>query len=65
VIGRRLGLPVTSIAPADAHKHFGWFAHFATMSNRVSSAWTRDTLGWRPAQPGLIADIDRDDYFRR
>jgi hypothetical protein len=24
---------------------------------------TRQTLGWEPAHPGLIADFDNADYF--
>ena len=63
VIGQRLQLPVVSKSPEEADAHFGWFAHFASLNNPVSSAHTREALGWQPAQPGLIADIDRDSYF--
>jgi len=59
VIGRRLGLPV---APAAAD-HFGWFAHFAGMDNPSSSAATRQALGWRAVQAGLLADLDDPRYF--
>jgi nucleoside-diphosphate-sugar epimerase len=57
-IGRGLDVPVVSKTPEKAAEHFGWFAHFAGIDNRVSSARTRDVLGWQPQQPGLIADLD-------
>jgi nucleoside-diphosphate-sugar epimerase len=63
VIGRRLGVPVVSKSPEEAAAHFGWFANFAAIDCPASSAWTREKLGWRPAQPGLIADLDRPGYF--
>jgi nucleoside-diphosphate-sugar epimerase len=63
VIGRRLNLPVVSKTPEEAADHFGWFARFAAIDNRASSQWTRETLGWQPKQPGLIADLDRPRYF--
>jgi nucleoside-diphosphate-sugar epimerase len=63
VIGHRLNIPVVAKSPAEAADHFGWFAHFAAVDNPTSSEWTRQTLGWQPTQPGLIADIDRPAYF--
>jgi nucleoside-diphosphate-sugar epimerase len=63
VIGRRLDVPVVAKSQKDAAEHFGWFAHFAAIDNPTSSEWTRHNLGWQPAQPGLIADIDRPAYF--
>jgi hypothetical protein len=59
VLGRKLGLPVVSVDPADAEAHFGWFAHFATVDVPTSSAQTRRKLGWQPTGPGLIADLER------
>ena len=63
IIGKRLGLPVASVSAQEAAAHFGWFAHFAALDCPASSAWTRETLGWAPTQPGLLADLDRDAYF--
>ena len=63
VIGRRLGVPVVSLPADEAGKHFGWFARFAAMDAPASNAQTKAALGWRPEQPGLIADIDRPAYF--
>jgi hypothetical protein len=47
----------------EAANHFGWFAHFAAIDCPASSRRTQELLGWRPQQPGLIADIDRPRYF--
>jgi len=63
VIGRRLNVPVVSKTPEEAAEHFGWFAHFAAIDNLASSQRTQEVLGWRPTQPGLIADLDRPRYF--
>jgi len=63
VIGRRLGLPVAGLRPEEAAAHFGWFAHFAAMDNPSASRCTQELLGWRPAQPGLLADLDHPRYF--
>ena len=63
VIGRRLGVPVVSKTPEEAAEHFGWFARFAGMDIPSSSARTRSALGWKPEQPGLIADLDQPHYF--
>jgi nucleoside-diphosphate-sugar epimerase len=65
VIGKRLGVPVVSKSPEEAAAHFTWFAHFAAMDARASSAKTRAATGWQPTGPGLIADIDRDVYFKQ
>jgi nucleoside-diphosphate-sugar epimerase len=63
VIGRRLNLPVVGLTPEKAEEHFGWFAHFAALDNPASSARTSEVLGWKPKQPGLIADLDHPRYF--
>jgi nucleoside-diphosphate-sugar epimerase len=64
VIGRRLNVPVVSKAPEEAADHFGWFAPFAVIDNRVSSERTRELLGWQPKQPALLPDLDRPSYFK-
>lgn len=62
-IGRQLGVPTRSLAPDEAEPHFGALAIWLTGSGTVSSTWTRETLGWQPRERGLIADIDRPEYF--
>lgn len=58
-IGRRLGLPVRSIAPEAAPAFFGWLAMFAGHDMPASSTLTRAKLGWDPAGPGLLADLEK------
>jgi nucleoside-diphosphate-sugar epimerase len=64
VIGRHLNVPVTSIAPEDAGEHFGFLGGFLGIDNRVSSALTRELLGWQPTHLGLIGDLEEGHYFR-
>jgi nucleoside-diphosphate-sugar epimerase len=64
VIGRHLELPVVSVSPEDAPAHFTWLAGFLGIDAPASSALTRELLGWEPAQPGLIADLDEGHYFQ-
>ncbi len=63
VIGRRLNVPVVSKSREEAADHFGWIARFFGIDGPASSAQTRERLGWRPVQPGLIADLDAEHYF--
>jgi len=63
VIGRRLGVPVVSKTAEEANAHFGWFTHFAAIDCPSASEKTRESLGWQPKQPGLIADLDQPAYF--
>lgn len=63
VIGRQLDVPAVSKTRDEAAAHFGWFTHFATMDVPASSHDTRERLGWKPTQPGLIADLDGPGYF--
>jgi nucleoside-diphosphate-sugar epimerase len=62
-IGRNLGVPTASIAPADAAEHFGFLSAFTAADNPTSSTLTRQRLGWEPTHPGLIADLDEGHYF--
>ena len=62
-IGRGLNAPVVSKSREDAADHFGWIAHFFGVDAPASSAQTQERLGWRPVQPGLIADLNAEHYF--
>jgi hypothetical protein len=59
VIGRRLKLPVKSIAPEEAFDYFGWLGIFAGLDVPASSAQTKKRLGWQPTGPGMLADLER------
>lgn len=56
-IGDRFGLPVKGVTSEDAERHLGAMAAFATFHMPASSSLTQNTLGWRPAGPGLLEDI--------
>jgi nucleoside-diphosphate-sugar epimerase/ketosteroid isomerase-like protein len=61
----RLGLPAVSV-PTDVLMlpgHFGFLANLVTLDLPASNLITRRTLGWEPAQPGLLADLDNGHYF--
>ena len=62
-IGRGLGVPVVAKSPEEAGEHFGWLAMFVGVDVPASSAQTQERLGWRPARPGLISDLDQARYF--
>jgi nucleoside-diphosphate-sugar epimerase len=59
VIGQGLNVPVVSLSQQEAQAHFGWLAMFAGIDMPASSAQTRQRLGWHPAGPGLIADLQQ------
>jgi nucleoside-diphosphate-sugar epimerase len=62
-IGKGLGIPVVSKDGPDAEAHFGWFKHFASIDCFASSALTRESLGWKPVQPGLLEELVPGVYF--
>jgi nucleoside-diphosphate-sugar epimerase len=62
-IGRGLNVPVISKSHEAAADHFGWIARFFGIDGPASSALTQERLGWRPVQPGIIADLNAEHYF--
>jgi len=62
-LGRNLNVPVVSIAAEDADAHFGFLGPLVQLDNPTSSLQTQELLGWKPAHPGLIEDIDEGHYF--
>jgi len=61
-IGRGLDVPVTSIPREQAQDHFGFFGFFAGRDSPVSSARTREQLGWSPSGPTLLTDLGNMRY---
>jgi nucleoside-diphosphate-sugar epimerase len=64
-IGRKLGVPTASLTPAEAATHFPspFMARVFGFDGPVSSADTRQLLGWEPTHPGLLEDLENGDYF--
>ncbi|MFI0900263.1 SDR family oxidoreductase [Streptomyces sp. NPDC020983] len=62
-IGRGLNLPVAGIPATGADAHFGFLSGHVTADNPSSNVLTRDILGWKPVQPGLIEDLGQGHYF--
>jgi len=54
VIGRRLSLPVQAVP----EENFGPFGPIFAMDQPASSIHTRKTLGWEPAHPSLLDDLE-------
>jgi len=63
LIAQRLSVPARSLTNEEAVSHFGWLAPFVARDNHVSSDLTRNDLGWNPAGPDLLTDMDRAGYF--
>lgn len=63
VIGRQLGVPVRSVAAADAAAHFGFLGLAWGLDMPATSVLTQKLLDWHPVQPGLVADLEAGHYF--
>lgn len=58
VIGEQLGIPVQEV-PAET---FGPLGMIFSVDQPASSAWTRETYGWKPTRPSLLADLQAGNY---
>jgi hypothetical protein len=58
VIGRGQDAPVVSKSSKQAARHFSWLTPFIEADNPVSSQLTQERPRWRPAQPGIMSDLD-------
>jgi len=63
VIGRRLNVPVVGVPADQAAALFGFIGRFFGTDSPASSEQTRRQLGWQPAHPGLLEDMDSEAYF--
>ena len=59
VISRHLNVPAASVPAGD----LGFLGQVLSIDQPASAALTRELLGWRPVQPGLIEDMDKGHYF--
>jgi nucleoside-diphosphate-sugar epimerase len=59
VIGRHLNVPTASVPAGD----LGFLGLVLSVDQPASATLTRELLGWRPVQPGLIEDMDKGHYF--
>ncbi|PRZ42443.1 nucleoside-diphosphate-sugar epimerase [Antricoccus suffuscus] len=57
-IGAQLGVPVQEV-PAET---FGPLGEIFSIDQPASSAWTRETYGWKPTHPSLLADLEAGNY---
>jgi nucleoside-diphosphate-sugar epimerase len=63
-IAAKLQVPTSSCPTPKSAKHLGILSNFVGLDSPSSSEWTRQTLGWKPTQPGLLTDIDQPDYCK-
>ncbi len=59
-IGRHLNLPARSL---PAEEFGGMLVPLLITDMPASSTITQELLGWKPAHPGLIADVEQGHYF--
>ena len=64
-IGRHLGLPVDSVPGDRLEAHFGFLTMLAGWTSRCPAGRDAGTLGWEPAHPGLLDDLDNAALLRR
>jgi len=64
-IARGLGLPAVALSPSEAAAHFPspFMATAYAFDGPVTSAHTRDLLGWSPTGPTLLDDLAHGDYL--
>jgi nucleoside-diphosphate-sugar epimerase len=64
-IARGLDLPTASLSPDEAAAHYAspFMARVYAFDAPVSSAHTQELLGWSPAHPTLLDDLEHGDYL--
>src|SRR5262249_45501929 len=64
VIGRRLKCARRQQVCHGGRGALWLVRELRTVDAAASSEWTQRELGWKPTQPGLIADLDQPHYFQ-
>lgn len=59
LVGEKLSLPVESKTVEEAGASMGFFANIIALDNPTSSEKTQKELGWKPAGPGLLEDMEK------
>ena len=62
-IAGKLGVETRSVTEDQAPRYLGFLASFAGLDNPTSNDRTREVLGWEPAHPGWVADVQTGHYF--
>jgi nucleoside-diphosphate-sugar epimerase len=62
-IAGKLGIEAKSITDEEAPQYLGFLATFAGLDNPTSNDKTRAVLGWEPAHPGWVQDVETGHYF--
>ncbi|WP_090643603.1 SDR family oxidoreductase [Paenibacillus sp. UNC496MF] len=65
VIGRHASVPVVGISREEAQAIYGFVGMVASLDLARSSEETKALLGWKPVQPGLLADLEQGHYFAK
>jgi nucleoside-diphosphate-sugar epimerase len=63
IIAHHLDVPVESVPAEQFLADLGWVAGLAGIDNPASSTRTRELLGWKPVNPGLVEDLEAGRYF--
>ncbi|KAJ3577372.1 hypothetical protein NPX13_g3196 [Xylaria arbuscula] len=63
VLGKTLGVPVSTIAQGEPLESFGPLAAAMGLDNPTSSAKTREQLGWTPTQPSWLAYLASEAFL--
>ena len=63
MIGKKLNLPVQSIAKDDSKAQFGYLGALASYDMPEPSKETREILHWQPEYPSLLEDLESGSYF--
>ncbi len=61
-IGKNMNVPVVSRTSEEARDHFGFVGVPFAVDNPASGAKTKEQLGWNPAHPSLLMDIESGVY---
>ncbi len=62
-IAGKLGVETKSITDEEAPQYLGFLAAFAGFDNPTSNDKTRELLGWEPAHPGWVEDVEEGHYI--